>query len=153
MKRRCLTGLTAISLATFFSLTLAWMSDAAGPQPDNRQAKIEPRFIAYYFYTSRRCGPCTQIEEWSQEAVTQTFQDQIKAGQLQWQAINVDLPENQHFIQDFQLYSKSVIVAEYKKGKAVRWTNLKDIWKLYRDREKYFDYIARETRAFMGENT
>ncbi|MDY6823671.1 MAG: nitrophenyl compound nitroreductase subunit ArsF family protein [Thermodesulfobacteriota bacterium] len=135
-------------------LTIAFLFMGTGPgavnaQPENRAAKGGPEYVAYYFYTSKRCGPCTRIEQWSREAVEQNFQNEIKSGKLQWQAVNVDKPENKHFIEDFKLYTKSLIIADYDDGQPARWENLKNVWRLYRDKEKYFDYVALETRKFM----
>jgi hypothetical protein len=63
--------------------------------------------------------------------------------------VNVQQAENKHYIQDFQLYSKSVIISEYQDGKSVRYENLKDVWKLYRDKPKYLDYVAGGIKTFM----
>ena len=117
-------------------------------QTDSRTSE----YVAYYFYTSKRCGPCTRIEQWSEDAIKQNFKEKIRAGDLEWRAINVDKPENRHFINDFKLYTKSVIVAEYSNGKAVRWKHLKKVWNLFRDREKYFNYVVDETRQFMEQS-
>lgn len=144
----CLGGVAAVCLAAIL-LLLAWAPAALCKQPENKQAKDTPRFIAYYFYTNKRCGPCTRIEKWAEEAVTTSFKDELASGKLQWRAVNVQQAENKHYIQDFQLYSKSVIIAEYQNGKPVRHENLKDVWKLYRDKPKYSDYVAKGIKTFM----
>ena len=132
--------------STFFALT--WAPAAHSGQQDTPTDAISSGYIVHYFYTSKRCTTCRKIEQWSEEAV----KDLVEAGQVQWQALNIDLPENEHFIKDFQLFTKSVIVAEYKDGKPVRWKNLPDIWTLVRDREKFVDYVADETKNFMGNH-
>jgi hypothetical protein len=138
----------AITLMAFL-LTMALLSTSAGAPPDKKETESKPKYIAYYFFTNKRCGPCTRIEQWSREAVTANFKNELSSGKLQWQGVNLQQAENKHFIQDFQLYSKSVIIAEYKDDKPVRWENLKDVWQLYRDRDKYFDYVADEIKTFM----
>jgi hypothetical protein len=130
-------------------LAMVWVSASAGAPPDKKETESKPKYIAYYFFTNKRCGPCTRIEQWSREAVTASFKDELDSGKLQWQGVNVEQAANKHFIKDFQLYSKSVIIAEYKDDKPVRWENLKDVWQLYRDQEKYFTYVAGEIKAFM----
>lgn len=159
MRRAFFKGTGVIVCAAIFLLIglfsagfCAQPESQPGNPPGNQEAKDASKYVAYYFYTSRRCGPCTRIEQWSQAAVEQTFQDEIAAGRLQWQALNVEKPENKHFVKDFQLYTKSVIIAEYaenRDGQPIRWKNLADVWRLYHDEEKYFDYVAREVRAFM----
>lgn len=147
MKKSHFIGPAAISLISLF-LILAWAA-AATCGPSEKESQAKPKYIAYYFYTSQRCSTCFQIEAYTQEAIQTSFKDELQSGKLKWKALNVELPENKHFIDDFQLYSKSVIVAEYKDGKPLRWENLKDIWQLVRNEQKYHDYVARETRSFM----
>lgn len=130
-------------------LVLTWITAAPCGPSEKKQTQIKSQYIAYYFYTNRRCWSCTTIERLAQEAIAASFGDELQSGKLQWQALNVEQPENKHFIEDFQLYTKSVIIAEYKDGKPVRWQNLPDVWKLYRDKQKYHDYVAHETRVFM----
>jgi len=152
MKMNRLNGLQKIFflVAVFIIMILPQMGLCE--QHGSQEQKINSRYVAYYFYTSKRCGPCTTIEKLSKEAVTQNFKDQIAAGKLQWQALNLEKSENRHFIEDFQLYTKSVILAEYKEDKVVRWENLTNIWHLYRNKEKYFDYIVSKTNSFMEKN-
>ncbi len=141
-------GIVAVCLAAML-LSLVWAPAALCKHLSNKEAKDTPRFVAYYFYTSKRCGPCTRIEHWAEEAVNTRFKDELASGKLRWRAVNVQQAENKHYIQDFQLYSKSVIIAEYQDGKSVRYENLKDVWKLYRDKPKYLDYVAGGIKTFM----
>ncbi|MGM0643451.1 MAG: nitrophenyl compound nitroreductase subunit ArsF family protein [Thermodesulfobacteriota bacterium] len=148
MKHGALFKTIAAILFSGLFLTLGPLSTGVLAGPDEAADKT-PEYVAYYFYTSKRCGPCTRIEKWSRDAIKQNFKDEIDAGKLQWRAINVEKPDNKHFIQDFKLYTKSVIIAEYRNGEAVRWENLEKVWNLYQDKEKYFDYVAGQTRTFM----
>ncbi len=147
-KKGYLAGVASVCLAAIL-LSLVWAPAALSKQPENKEAKDTPRFIAYYFYTNKRCGPCTRIEQLAEEAVTTQFKNELASGKLQWHGVNVEQADNKHFIQDFQLYTKSVIIAEYKEGKPVRYENLQDVWKLYRDKPKYIDYVAGGIRTFM----
>ena len=147
-RQRCLGATAAVCLAVIF-LSLAWAPAAVCKQPENKEAKDTSQFVAYYFYTAKRCGPCTRIEQWAEEAVTTSFKDELASGKLRWRALNVQQSENKHYIQDFQLYSKSVIIAKYQDGKPVRYENFKDVWKLYRDKPKYLDYVAGGIKTFM----
>jgi len=151
VKKACLFRIVAVFLtAAFMVLTL--VPPTICNQPDSQETNIAPEYIVYYFYTSKRCTTCRKIEQFSEEAVKQKLKVPVEAGKVQWKTLNIEIPENEHFVKDFQLYTKSVIVAEYKDGKPVRWENLPDIWKLVRNREQFVDYVAGETRRFMGNN-
>ena len=63
--------------------------------------------IVYYFYNNVRCPTCHRIEAYTQEAVQDGFADAIRDGQVHWRPVNTDEPENGHFKQDYDLFTKS----------------------------------------------
>lgn len=111
-----------------------------------------PTFVAYYFHGTRRCSNCRKIEAYSAEAIQAGFADELKDGRLEWRVVNIDESENRHYIQDYQLYTKSVVLSSMTGGKEIKWINLDKIWQLLGDKEKFIDYVQEETRAFMGES-
>ncbi len=98
----------------------------------------------YYFHSAKRCGPCIQIEEWTEEAIRTAYTEKLKTGALQWHVINISEPANEHFIKDYQLYTQTVILAEFKDGQQIRWKNLDQVWQLLRNKEKFIEYIHKE---------
>lgn len=107
--------------------------------------------VAFYFHGNVRCATCKKIEAYADEAVQQGFPEALQNGALEWRVINVDETENRHFIQDFQLVTRSVVLAEYRGDKVVRWKNLDKVWQLVRSKDRFVDYVQRETREFLGE--
>jgi hypothetical protein len=107
--------------------------------------------VAYYFHGNARCATCRKIEAYSEEAIKSAFQDKLVEGRLEWRVVNVDQSENKHFVRDFQLVTKSVVLVEYGDGEVVRWENLQDIWQLVRNKDRFVDYVQSETRKFLGE--
>ena len=47
--------------------------------------------------------------------------------------------------------TRSVVLAEYREGKVVRWENLDKVWQLVRSKDSFVDYIQSETREFLAE--
>ena len=70
----------------------------------------------------------------------------LEARRLEWQAVNVDEPANRHFIRDFQLYTRSVVVVDAKDPK--RYKVLDRVWQLVRDKAAFQKYVEQEIRAF-----
>jgi hypothetical protein len=66
-------------------------------------ARRTGKAIAYYFHVMVRCTTCRNIEMHSKEAIHDRFGKELAAGQLEWRLVNVQLPENRHFIEDFRL--------------------------------------------------
>ena len=84
------------------------------------------------------------IEQYSREAIEKYFPEQLKTGRLTFSVINIDMPENEHFVKDYQLYTRSLIVAEFKNGKQIKWTNLEKVWNNIKDRDAFYNYIKTE---------
>jgi len=110
------------------------------------------KVIAYYFHGSRRCSSCRKIEAYSQEAIEQGFANELEEGKLEWIVINTDLPQNKRFVEDYQLYTKSLIISKVEDGKQIEWKNLEKVWELLRNKKAFLKYVQDEVRALLGEN-
>lgn len=107
--------------------------------------------VAYYFHGNVRCATCRKIEALTDEALHAGFAEALDNGSLRWNVVNIDEEANKHFIDDFQLTTRSVVLAEYRDGKVVRWKNLDKVWQLVRNQDAFAEYITGETSAFLGE--
>jgi len=90
-----------------------------------------------------------KIESFSREAVEGGFGKELKDGRVVWRLVNIDEPANRHYIDDYQLYAKSVIVADVRGGDEVRWKNLMKVWQLTGDKELFIKYIQDEVREYL----
>ena len=109
------------------------------------------KVIAYYFHGTNRCTTCRTIERYSKEAIDRYFAQELKNGKLDFKPINVDEPENRHYIQDYQLYTRSLVLALYKDDKQLKWKNLSEVWSYVSDKEKFYQYVKDETERFLQE--
>ena len=98
-----------------------------------------------------RCSTCQTIEEYSKDAIEQYFAKELKSRTLEFKPINVEEAENRHYVQDYQLFSKSLVLSLVKQDKEVTWKNLADVWKLVRDKDKFFQYVKEEVEKFLKE--
>jgi len=141
---------TLVAVAAFAFSSLA--PGVSAEEPDKRAVSgvVADGVVAIYFHGNVRCATCKKIESYADEAVQSGFAEALEDGALAWRVINVDDTENKHFIQDFQLVTRSVVLAEYREGKVVRWENLDKVWQLVRSKDQFVDYIQNETREFLG---
>jgi hypothetical protein len=109
------------------------------------------KFVAYYFHGNFRCNNCRKIEEYSREAVDLYFSEQLKTGELTFKVINTDEPENKRFVEDYQLYTRSLVIAEFKDGKQVKWKNLAKVWDYLNDKEKFYEYVKSEIQNYLEQ--
>jgi len=139
----------------FVGLALALPWAVGGDAEVGTQAVVkgpDTEIVAFYFHGDFRCSTCRKIEAYSKEAITSGFNAELSDNRLEWRVVNVDEDENEHFVQEFQLVTRSVVLAEYRDGKLIRWEDLDEIWLLVFDKDDFLDYIQTETRKFLGES-
>ena len=85
--------------------------------------------IAYYLYTNPRCDACLKID-----------------------ALDTDMPEYEHFVNDFELEMKSLVLVEIQDGKQLRWKNCIEVWDLLEDKNSFWAYVQKEVKAYLGNN-
>jgi hypothetical protein len=127
-------------------------AEAVNPQVNSGNpgpAAVSPKVVAYYFHTTYRCSSCKKIEAYSREAIESGFAKELKEGKLQWCAVNVDERTNRHFIQDYQLFSKSLVLVKMKDGKQAEWKNLMKVWQLLGNKEAFLRYVQVELRSYL----
>ena len=115
---------------------------ATGPSKPNR-------VVAYYFHVTARCTTCRMIQAYTEEALATGFRDVLAAGDLEWCPINIQRPENRHFVQDYQLYARSVVIARFRDGQQVEWKNLEDVWDLLESKPAFVNYVQRQVREYL----
>ncbi len=106
------------------------------------------RVVVYYFHTTYRCVSCRNIEKYTREAIESGFPAELEDGFVVWRVVNVEDEGNEHFVKDYQLFTKSVVLVDERSGK---WKNLPKVWQLLGDPNDFIRYIQTETRAFLGE--
>ncbi len=112
---------------------------------------IKSKVVAYYFHGTYRCPTCLTIERYSKEAIEQYFTKELQEGRLEFKPLNVEEPENRHYIQDYQLYTKSLVITLHKDNKQTEWKNLENVWTNVRDKEKFYQYVKEEIEKFLEE--
>ena len=113
-------------------------------------AASAPKVIAYYFHLTVRCTTCRTIEAYSREAILNHFKSDIDRGRLEWQVVNVELPKNEHFVKDYQLFTKSVVLVHIANGKQQSYKILNDVWELVGDKAQFQAYIDKEVRGYLA---
>lgn len=121
--------------------------DDAIPRP----AAAPHTVIAYYFHGTQRCVTCRTIEAYAEESLRTGFPDALEAGTLVWKVVDVSAPENEHFVSDYELSTRSVVLVDMREGEQRQWKNLVRVWELVRDKPSFLAYIQEETSEFLGD--
>ncbi len=107
----------------FFVLALAVCFLGLFPNLSQAQGVV----IVRYFHSDIRCKTCLAFEDWSRTAV-ERFPEELKNGTLKWQVINFDDSGNKHYIKDYDLAEKSLVLIREEDGKTVQWKNVEEFW-------------------------
>jgi len=118
---------------------------------DKNSALLQQTVIVYYFHGNFRCASCHRIEQYTKEAVEQYFSDELRSGRLVFSPINVEKQGNEHFVKDYQLYTKSVVLSLVKNEAEIKHINLEKVWNYLGNKEQFFSYIKSEVEEYLGE--
>jgi len=157
MMRKIITGLLLLFVSG--SLVYWWATERSATALPATSAKLTPaepkisgrQVVAYYFHATGRCPTCLKIESLTHHAITSKFSDELKYGRLAWKTINVEDSGNQHFIKDYQLTTKSVVLVETLDGVQKRWKRLDRVWEEIGNPESFIRYIQTELSAFDAQ--
>jgi hypothetical protein len=147
-----------IVLALLAIGTLSALHAAAREPRTERPTFVTPsvlphRVIAYYFHTTYRCASCRSIEAYSREAIESRFAGAIQDGRLVWRVVNVEAKGNEHFMKDYGLYTKSLVLVNEVKGKRPQWKNLAKVWELLPDKTRFVNYVPDEVEGYLPDRS
>ncbi len=116
-------------------------------------ADISPntKLIVYYFAEGKNCSTCASIPLYTRAALDTYFANELGSGVIVWRTVNVDEAQNAHFVTEFNLYTKSIVLIRVENGKQVRWKNLDSVWDLVYDKPAFVAYIRKEVREDLDK--
>jgi hypothetical protein len=164
MKKRSVS--TMFALAALYAGMLALLAATPASTPADRPAgapaaastagsingevAAPDRVVVYYFHTTQRCATCRRIEQWSDLALRTAFGKELADSSLVFLPVNTDEPGNEHFVKDYELYTKSLIVVDLKGDVRRDWENLQKVWEYNGDQEKFFAYVQGGVRDHLA---
>jgi len=123
-------------------------NDVAAPQ----DPAVGPRsVIAYYFHRTQRCKTCLTMEAYARDALQAGLQGAVESGELEWRAVNVEEPEHEHFVKEYDLYASALVMLELEGDEVKRSKNLEQIWSLVGDESKFKTYVRDEALAYIED--
>ncbi|MBO2687325.1 nitrophenyl compound nitroreductase subunit ArsF family protein [Shewanella algae] len=105
----------------------------------------------YYFHGNQRCTTCIRMEKFTQTTMITQFFKQVRNGEMQLNLVNVDLPENQHYIDDYQLVFRTVVIANTRNGVDTDWRRLDRVWELANNEQAFSQYLTEEINAMVNQ--
>lgn len=151
-KSKAVIGGLLIAFALAGLGTWAWRNFGVSPKPAAKgtlaTVPSTAKEIVYYFHTNFRCETCRSFEAYTRAELVADFSRELKDGTIEFQVVNVEAKGNEHFVQDYQLETKSVVLVA--PGKKTRWKNLDQIWHKISTEAGFKKYIQAEVSAFLA---
>jgi len=126
----------------------ASVAETADALPQDAAAS-QRKVIGYYFHRSQRCRKCLAMEAYAEEALREGLSEAMESGQLEWLAVNVEEPEHEHFVGEYQLVASALVVVETERGKVTRSKKLERIWDLVDRRGDFQQYVLDEVGSYL----
>ncbi len=106
----------------------------------------------YYFHGNFRCRSCHLIETMTKEVIRNNFKNHLAMKTLRFKIINIEETDNKHFIKDYGLYSKAVVLSLIQDNKEIKYKNLNKVWSYLGNEKTFKDYVESEIKAFLKDS-
>ena len=91
------------------------------------------------------------MEKWTKEVIDNDLKNEKAGGKIVMKIINTETKGNEHFMNDYKLFTKSVVLALVKDGKEVKFLNLAKVWDFLRSGDKFKAYVKDEISKYLKE--
>jgi hypothetical protein len=149
-------SITAVLLALFITagggsaVSAAETSSTVSSQASAAAQKTEQKTTrVYYFHGNQRCATCKKIEALTKKTLEEGYAEQLKNGSLELQVVNVDISSNEHFVKDYELAVRSVVLSRLEGGKETNWRRLDKVWQLVHDEAAFAAYLREEISLLL----
>jgi len=142
----------SIIATAFIILGLGVTVFAQQTKPAGQKSAKKVTVKVYYLHSSVRCSNCKKFEKWSFETVNEKFASELKEGIIVYEKYNYEKKEHKHFLKDYHLVSKALVISRIENGKETSWKNLDKIWILVKNKAKFKLYVEKEIRNLLKQD-
>ena len=100
--------------------------------------------IVYFFHGNKRCKTCNNMERYTRLALDENFAAELQDGSVELQLVNLDASGNGHYVDDYNMDVRVVVLSKIVGGKETKWRKLERVWELAKDEEAFKAYVSAE---------
>lgn len=119
---------------------------------ESSESIVAATVVVTYFTTDVRCDSCRTIERLSRRAIEEGFPAELASGTVVFRVVNTDLAENEHFIDEYRITNKTVIVSHQLNGEESEYMNRQKVWELLDDPDAFIRYVQQPVNSFLGKS-
>jgi hypothetical protein len=146
-------GLILLVFAVFSLGYAAWLTwgKTGTPVGFPLESRAGNPVLLYFIHGRAKCPTCDLILAHTRSALETSFPEETRNGSLVLVTVDVEKPGNEHFMEDFELFTTSVVLFSRNSIGKEHWENLSRAWELAEDGESYKAYFTEEVRRFLQE--
>jgi hypothetical protein len=123
---------------------------ATRPASSRPAAEGPPVVIAYYFHRTLRCPTCLHIEATAKQVIQDRFAGELDAGLLRVESVDIQKQGNEHFAEDYELGSPSLVLVRMVNGQRASWKNCAKVWELDQTEAAFAEYVQGEVAGMLS---
>ncbi|HSP44116.1 MAG TPA: nitrophenyl compound nitroreductase subunit ArsF family protein [Luteolibacter sp.] len=109
-----------------------------------------PQVVMTYFLLGKRCTTCRILEAFTKATAEQDFADELASHRLVFRVIDTEQPAHRHYLKDYQLTTKTVIISRRLDGKETEWKDMEKVWDLVDEETAFRAYLGEQIREYLG---
>lgn len=142
-----------------FLITILTACNKQRLSPEVKNAKSENEAIAkiaadklevYYFHRTQRCVSCMTMGEYINKTILEYFADEMANGVIDYQEINIDLPENKDLARKFQATGSALFLNAIQNDED-HIQNVMEIWNWKSSEDGFKSALKQKIDNLLGK--
>ncbi|MFH1521968.1 MAG: nitrophenyl compound nitroreductase subunit ArsF family protein [archaeon] len=140
MKLKYMLIVLVIALLLFLGYSNNNLSVTGNTVIDNPIFVEVDKLEIYHFHGTQQCASCKAVGAYAEETVSTYFADELNSGEIVFDHINIDLPENRDLVIKYGATGASLWLGVYD-GKEFMAEENVNVWYKIKDKEDYMNYL------------
>jgi len=144
-------NVTALDAKPPYHLSIDELDEALGVDPTAEKPKDYVRVV--YFHVVPGCDLCQIMSKNVFLTLTTSFKEELKTKRVILRFYDMEDEKNAKIVQTFGVKGPSLYFVRTMDGKDVKTKNADEIWELVKSKKKFLEYVEKEVRACLSEET
>lgn len=97
--------------------------------------------VVFYFHRTERCPTCKRVGGLAEEAVTQTFPQELKSRRVEFWMVDFQDKRNTELAKSYRIQGPTLVLANVFDRQVKEWTPMPKIWQLVGKSDEMQRYI------------
>ena len=142
---------TALDATPPYHLSVEELDKALGVDPTAERPKDYVRVI--YFHIVPGCDICQVMSKNVFQTLITSFKDELKSKRVILRFYDMEDEKNAKIVQAFDVKGPSLYIVQGIDGKDAKAKNADQIWSLVTTKKKFLEYVEKEVRAYLSDET